>query len=549
MRTPIIYIGALLLIAATMVAGCDSNGADMRAQLEELERCNRADSLMTNDSLALVLTNYFDRHGTPNEQMRAYYILGRTYFDRGEMPAALEAYHAAADRADTTRADCDYRTLCRVHAQIADLFYQQDLFDEVLKSIDRSVACAYRSHDTLAALRCIAQKATVYKHTQQKDSAIIVSLLAARQCAHYGYKDFSAAMLGYAACLQLEEGDTNKVAGYMDTYEKESGFFKSGLNIKPGMEAYYYAKGLYYMQTHKLDSAEFFFRKELKDGKDFNNQNLGSSGLAQLFQKKQLPDSSAKYALYSYAMNDSMHMKKVTESVERLQAIYIYEHYKQEALEKSRQAQKKENIIRMLWLLLAIIIALFALIVHRFLKKKKIITETYAKQVVLLNQMKSERDILMNHQFEFQKQIAEKTKAIEDLTVKIEEYESKSMKKMLIQNKIEADMFRSDEYKLFYSYSICGKEPHDEDWDKLLIVIDSKLPEFSQFLSTIKGTLSEVEYKVCVLARLKIKPKSIACMLNVTPAYISKCRVVLLKKIYHKNGKGCLFDQEICRLC
>jgi hypothetical protein len=92
------FLLLLLLVA------CDS-GRRERLQLEELERQNRADSLMTNDSLALALTNYFDRHGTPNEQLRAYYILGRTYADVGEAPRAIEAYNTAADRADTTAAD------------------------------------------------------------------------------------------------------------------------------------------------------------------------------------------------------------------------------------------------------------------------------------------------------------------------------------------------------------------------------------------------------------------------------------------------------------
>ena len=57
---------------------------------EELERQNRADSVMTNDSLAEHLVKYFDRHGTPNERMRAHYILGRTYADMGEAPRAVD---------------------------------------------------------------------------------------------------------------------------------------------------------------------------------------------------------------------------------------------------------------------------------------------------------------------------------------------------------------------------------------------------------------------------------------------------------------------------
>ena len=47
-------------------------------------------------------------HGTPSEQLRAYYILGRTHAGRGEMPQAMEANNEAIDRANTTDAECLY---------------------------------------------------------------------------------------------------------------------------------------------------------------------------------------------------------------------------------------------------------------------------------------------------------------------------------------------------------------------------------------------------------------------------------------------------------
>ena len=120
----------LLLLLLAVLAACSDDGSQMRAQLEELERQNRADSVMTNDSLAEHLVKYFDRHGTPNERMRAHYILGRTYADMGEAPAALEAYLDAADCADTTTLDCDWAKLSRVYGQMSEIFYLQGLIED-----------------------------------------------------------------------------------------------------------------------------------------------------------------------------------------------------------------------------------------------------------------------------------------------------------------------------------------------------------------------------------------------------------------------------------
>ena len=121
-RFRIFLVVAVLAVTFRMLTSC-GDGSEQRLLLEELERHNRADSLMTNDSLALSLAYWFDRHGTSNEQMRAHYILGRTYADLGEAPQAILSYQDAIDRADTIARDCDYYTPCRVYSQMAVLFF------------------------------------------------------------------------------------------------------------------------------------------------------------------------------------------------------------------------------------------------------------------------------------------------------------------------------------------------------------------------------------------------------------------------------------------
>ena len=75
------------------------------------------EGLMTSDSVAIGLCDYFDGRGTPNERMLAHYILARTYIDMDEVPQALEELQKAVASADTTAADCDRKLLSRVHHQ------------------------------------------------------------------------------------------------------------------------------------------------------------------------------------------------------------------------------------------------------------------------------------------------------------------------------------------------------------------------------------------------------------------------------------------------
>ena len=149
-----------------LLAACGESHEQMLRQLEELERMNRADSVMQNDTLAEQLTKYFDRHGDANERMRAHYILGRTYADMGEAPAALNAYLNAADAADTTVTVCDYHTLSRVYGQMSDVFYYQCLFDDFITAIDHSIYFAWKDNDTLQALNSLAHKLLAYHQRQ-----------------------------------------------------------------------------------------------------------------------------------------------------------------------------------------------------------------------------------------------------------------------------------------------------------------------------------------------------------------------------------------------
>jgi len=169
-------LGLLALMMGLLLAACGESHEAMVRQLEALEQMNRADSVMTNDSLAEALTTYFDSHGTANERLRAHYILGRTYADMGEAPAALNAYLDAADYADTTATDCDYHTLSRVYGQMAGVFYQQNLMERYLNCLNYSIDYAWKAKDTTQAFNEEAHKISAYNRLKQYDKVVVCVL-------------------------------------------------------------------------------------------------------------------------------------------------------------------------------------------------------------------------------------------------------------------------------------------------------------------------------------------------------------------------------------
>ena len=79
---------AIVLLIVMLLAGCGGRRAEMRERLSVLNALNRADTVLTatHRDEAQVLADWFDRHGSANEQLLAHYLLGRCYADMHEAP-------------------------------------------------------------------------------------------------------------------------------------------------------------------------------------------------------------------------------------------------------------------------------------------------------------------------------------------------------------------------------------------------------------------------------------------------------------------------------
>ena len=165
----------------------------MRYRLHRLNALNKVDTLFRSADEAKELVDYFDDHGTPNEQMLAYYLLGRAYYDIHEAPMALSCFQTASEKADTTAADCDFRQLSRVYGQMSKIFYQQNLMRQSLEKASASELYGWKGKDTLNSLRSMGGKIVVYKRMNETDSAINLCEKVSALLNKYGYRNYSAA--------------------------------------------------------------------------------------------------------------------------------------------------------------------------------------------------------------------------------------------------------------------------------------------------------------------------------------------------------------------
>ena len=517
----------------------------MRYRLHRLNALNKVDTLFCSTDEARELTDYFDDHGTPNEQMLAYYLLGRAYYDIHESPMALSCFQTATERADTTATDCDYRQLSRVYGQMSNIFYQQNLMRQSLEYSILEEDYAWKGKDTLNALRSVAGTIFIYQRLSKTDSAILKCEEVYSQFRRYGYNNYAVSYLPSIIGNLIEEGYMNRASIYLNAYELESGYFDASHNIEKGREVYYYNKGLYYMSIDKLDSAEYFFRKELRDGKDFNNQNAGSRGLALLYQKRHMPDSAAKYALYSYEMNDSVYAQMATREVEQVQGMYDYSRNQQIAEKAKEKAEREQRIV---WAVLTILILLMmasAYIAREVYKKRKEMQQAYSRKVSDL--AKAQADIvrlrsLAEHTEELSSLIAEKETEMQKMADEIDSYKEKLGTQ---RESAESLLEDSDIYHELTKKAGKAVELTNDDWHQVNVLAIETLPHFYKFISSKKLELNDKEFKTCMLVRMHFAPKDIANMLGVSQAYITKLRNNMMPKLFGMEGNSKELDEKL----
>ena len=299
--------------------------------------------------------------------MRAYYLLGCAHETAGESPQALDLFYKSLEQADTTASDCDYKRLSRIHGQMAQLLIHQLAFDDALKEIDIVNRYARLANDTLMIITNMEKKCYVLNLTGRRNEEYELREQICDSLSKYGMLKQRAKSVGACIDLLLERKMYDKARRYITEYETKSGFFDSLGNTTLKNKFFYYLKGEYYLQTGKLDSAAYFFRKEIREAGITNNLETGYLGLSHYYQCKNMPDSAAKYALLSREMNDSCYYELFTNYYQRMQASYNYSRAQRKTatLETKNTKLLAFNAITISLLIIILLISYILFIKHK----------------------------------------------------------------------------------------------------------------------------------------------------------------------------------------
>ena len=186
----------------------------------------------------------------------------------------------------------------------------------------------------------------------------------------YEYKEEAAqAMLGTISIL-LDREQYEEANRYIQIFEQESGWFDSEGNIMKGKELCYYDKGRYLMATGQVDSALFYFHKTVA-----GNKEAAYHGLLSVYEKKNIPDSIAKYAKLFAKANDSSYLHVNQEKVHQISAMYDYSRHQRVAVQKEQEAENWKSRMNIVLIVTLALLASFISFVAYFYRSKTKILE------------------------------------------------------------------------------------------------------------------------------------------------------------------------------
>ncbi len=482
------------------VDSIDEEAVSMRHRMYLASAANKLFLPMPSDSSFMDVVSWYDLHGSANDRMRAYYLLGCIYRDLGESPLAMRYYIEATEKADTLSDDVDHITLMSIYGQMADLADRQHLPDDELRYLDRYIGEASKSGKVYESIRGCELKMRAAYRKGDIETVLKITDECHTLYMENGLPSAAASVYPSAIFIHVKRGDFDKARSMIDEFEHSSGLFGSDGEITPDRRHYYYTKGLYCLGVGECDSAEYFFRKVGHYG--FLQESY--KGLLSLYEHESQTDSIKKYL--------SLYEREIVKTYERtngiatsnMSSLYNYSRNERIAQDKTRESMSRRRLI----ILLSAVV--FFLTLSFFIYRRRMRISVLRKYDAILQQLSKAKADLASAKssltdFEQAKdmEISTYRQQLEELTNRLGQLGLNTFTHLSSYNHLK---------------SLTGNPhkkgmPTESDWDSLTQETREALPGFYEFINGT-GRLSEKEKRTCILVRMGFKSKEIMILLG-----------------------------------
>lgn len=493
-----------------------AKNVDMKWRMLMATAQNKLYMQMPTDSAFSEVVAYYERNGSDNEKMQSRYLLGCIYRDMNDAPKAIECYNYVLEHFSDIDSQEGYKLLALSYGEKADLLYAQLLLPKAIAAYNNAILYSEKCNDSLLLANNYNYKSFAYSLLNMYDSAIVANETSTKILLALNRKTDAAIVYGCNMINYLKKKDFVKLKKAVDMYELNSGLFHNG-EIEKGKEIFYYFKASYYLNVNNLDSASYYFYKDLSLCSDYNNKHAATEGLAQVYTLVNNKDSMAKYTTLASAWNDSLYLNKNSELSAKNEALYSYNSYKRSAAKSMHENQTTKFSYRIVLVLIVILILLGIF----FIRKKT--QKVWWRHNQLLTKMKKYRDE--------SKSIAD-NKILEN--TKLDRDNWKEELELTIHLAIEdRDILKHfDELLIPQNVQL---HPNQNDWTNIIILMKKYKPKTYDFLTTTMS-LSAQELKVCILVVFGYTSGDIAILLQTTNQRVSNIKSTLGIKLFNTSG-------------
>jgi hypothetical protein len=515
----------------------------MRYELVYAQAQNKAFVNFTTDSIALVLVDYYNRHGNANEQMMANYMAGCAYRDLEDALSALKYLNLAVDAVDENEEDCDLSTLMRVYSQMGGLYQRVAAFENERIADSNAERLAWQICDTLSALRLMRLRAsTLYDALQQSEALMILDSIV-QFCNEHGLPEQTKNIYPMRIKYHIQTKNATYADSLLRVYESKMGIRPSTRDEDIVDITHFYRKGLYYNLVEQPDSAIQMFKRLLQL---INKRPLytvgrhelreGSfQGLTEAYSLKHNPDSVIKYANLYCQWNDSSTRAKSSEHLLRYQSLYNYAKIQDQALKAEQKASRLRLIIILLVVFATtIVIVAWSIYQKRLKKERQKQIETNKGYQSLLHEIEKSAEELQLVKTDSERFLKEKELEIQKLQTALAMYQDNEQS--VEQWSDERAIFACDIAKRLHSLSSHAQKATPNELNCLLVTAQNAFPKFYANITDASKGLSHTEIIISILIRFRFIPSEISLLLGLSSQRITNLKSSVNQKLFGTQG-------------
>jgi tetratricopeptide (TPR) repeat protein len=487
------------------MSGADKDVA-MKYKVLCIEALDKQDSMLSNygDEIRDFVA-YFDRHGDPNEKMRAYYYMGGFYRDSKKPMEALSWYQRALEAADLKSEHLDRHIISVIYAQMGEIMSNVGIDNKALEYVKKS---AEYETDNIGKYEAYSMLGRDYLNIQN-DSAIF-----------YYEKAFKMAKALHVRGPMFDDMVMEQTVSFMDlgkygNVNERLPFIKKTIT-KPDKAAKLYCWGKVYQYQGKSDSAEICWKEAIATNAPW--QKMGSCRQLLMLKSKQGDwQSAAQYGMQYADLADSLYKLADADRMMKQNGLFDYQMLNRDLHETTRRAQVKEK-----WLYATVSFFTFALLFLAYeYRRKKMLAKQHA--YVAYHDMKDMEARALGLQRD--------NESLQSLTRRVTEENERLKAELSLYRKEtkEDELTRVRVHMTESSYHAeCLTE---EDWKQLETVVNNAYPHLTTSLRTAYPKIGDAGLRITCLGIVGVRPADVARIMGLNSSNLNRIRKRIFKNV------------------